>query len=172
MNARSGALTQFLKKANLDFAGLKSNDSLELEKLGNWFLRNAGDVFKGKVSNLQMNNILGQVPNDLQTDEGATELANRMLVANESKHVEAKVMREILKENNGEPPYNLKSLVAERSAPLEESLADKFIKGEKVFTTKSSHDKLPSASEFKGKVARDTETGQRYRSDGSKWTKV
>jgi hypothetical protein len=173
--ARPAAMTQALKELGIDYQALKNNDTLELEKLGTWFLQGAPDLFGGKVSNQQMQIRLRQVPNDLQTDEGSTLLANQMLLANESKHAEARAIREIIKENGGEPPWDLQIKAAERAQKIQEDLASKFINGEPAFTTKKSSDTfetLPDAAKYKGRVVEDERTGQRLRSDGTRWIKV
>jgi hypothetical protein len=173
--ARPAAMTQALKELGRDYQALKNNDTLELEKLGTWFLQGAPDLFGGKVSNQQMQIRLRQVPNDLQTDEGSKLLANQMLLANESKHAEARAIREIIKENGGEPPWDLQIKAAERAQKIQEDLASKFINGEPAFTTKKSSDTfetLPDAAKYKGRVVEDERTGQRLRSDGTRWIKV
>jgi hypothetical protein len=46
---------------------------------------------------------------------------------------------------------------------------------EKILNTQSapqSTDELPDPAQYSGKIARDTETGKRYQSDGQQWTEI
>jgi hypothetical protein len=171
--ARTAAMTQALKELGIDYQGLKNNDTLELEKLGSWFLQGASDLFGGRVSNQQMQVRLRQVPNDLQTDEGAKLLANQMLLNNESKHAEAKAIRDIIEENGGEPPWDLQIKAAKRVEKIEEDLAKRFINAEPAFTTKGTAvNKLTHDQTSKYKWARNKKTGDWYKSVNGKWVKA
>ncbi len=176
--ARNALLTQAMKVAGIDFQALKKGDDLELEKLGKWFLRGGVALFGGRVSNQEMMNILSQVPNELQTDEGALRIANQMLNANQALHAEADMVTKILKENGGTPPLDLSVQLYERLKPLNEELGQAFIEGRQAYTTKKSEDvgslsdTLPAASESnKGWEYEDENTGATYISNGTKWTR-
>jgi hypothetical protein len=124
---RSALLTNVMRQAGIDFQALKNGDTLEIEKLGKFFLRGGPAMFGGKVSNFEAQNLLSQVPNELQTDEGAIRLANQMLNLNKAVHEENRIIKDIVRENGGHPPLDLKMKVAERMEPINERLARDFI---------------------------------------------
>lgn len=171
---RDPVLSESLEKLGLDFKGLMSGDTTELKKLESFFLRGASSLFGGKVSNQEMQQLLASVPTLLNSKEGRIQIAKQMKLANESSFLEDKVRREIIKENGGVPPFDIRDQVAERMGPEEERLAEEFInaslsksKQEKVAKT---FEKLPSATEYSGKRIRFPD-GSIRKSNGKEWVK-
>lgn len=128
-DTRNPVLSSIMGQLGIDYQGLKNGDTLELDKLSRWFLRGGVKMFGGRVSNAEMNVLLQMVPNILQTKEGRIRLAKQMLLANQDFHDEAKVMQDILRENKGLPPQNLRFLAEEQLSPIREKNANAFIKG-------------------------------------------
>jgi len=128
-DVRNPVLTGIMRDIGIDYQGLKSGDTLEIDKLGRWFLRGGSKMFGGRVSNAEMYAILDQVPTALQTKEGRVRLAKQMLLANKDYHDEVKVMKSVIKENKGKYPLDLELQVDERMEPIRERNAHNFING-------------------------------------------
>ena len=114
-------------KLDLHGAFLTAN-SQEFIKLSKDFLKDAKKFFGARVTQGEINLFLKTIPNLLQSDEGKLRLIRNMRNFNESKKIKHKAMRDIIKENNGYSPRNLKSLVEKRTEKDTQRLAKEFKK--------------------------------------------
>ena len=91
-----------------------------------------------------------------------------------------KALEEVIAENGGERPRHIQSLVANKlkksgaGENLRKAFRDsvKLIPKEEVGKGYSQFDSLPAAKSFKGKTITDTQTGKKYKSNGSNWVKA
>lgn len=156
-NVRNPILSGVMRQIGIDYEGLKNNDTLEVNKLSNWFLRGGVKMFGGKVSNAEMYALLQSVPNALQTKEGRIRLAKQMLLANQDYHDEKKITARILKDNNDKIPLGIRFEVDREMEAKREKNAEKFIKGiydeqaisHKVGQRVNDLSKLPEGAEVK-----------------------
>jgi len=126
-NVRNPVLSGIMRDIGIDYQGLKNGDTLELDKLARWFLRGGTKLFGGRVSNAEMYAILDQVPNALQTKEGRIRLAKQMILANKDYHDEARMLKQIIRENGGKYPLDLEIKLSERMEELNAQNAYNFI---------------------------------------------
>ena len=68
------------------------------------------------------------VPNLLQSDEGKKRVIRNMQIFNKASKLRYKGMQEVLKENGGERPKNMASIVEERISPEMDALGREFAK--------------------------------------------
>lgn len=170
---RNAHLSQALKVIGIDYEALKNKETLEVQKLQNYFLRGGKEIFGGRITNFDAAKILESVPSLLQTDEGATWLANQMLNLNKQDHEEARITNEILKQNKGNTPDDFDQQLYERMEPFYEKWTDDFVNGAEAFTTKKQHVSAlnsENATLYKDKVATDHATGKKFISDGKQWS--
>lgn len=81
-----------------------------------------------------------------------------------------KTTLEQLKENNITNPTLINRALTAKKWPVKDR--QDLIKRLKGFPRQEIQDKMPAASQHKGKIIRDTGTGRRFRSDGIKWTEI
>ena len=128
-DVRNPVLSGVMKQIGVDYEGLKNGNTLELEKLSNWFLRGGVKMFGGKVSNAEMGALLRQVPNALQTNEGRIRLAKQMLLANKDFHEEKKLVQHMVEENGYRVPEGIRFKIDKDMDKIREKNAKKFIEG-------------------------------------------
>jgi hypothetical protein len=169
----TGLYNDMLKRFGIDYAALKNPDSQEFEKLSTDMLRNAKEIFGSRVTNLEVQTFLKTIPTLSQTQEGRTRVIRNLRLLNEGELLRSKAMKDILKENQGVPPYDIGEQVEEKVGPQLEQISEKFVSvgrpDEGTQSEAESFPSLPSAAEYKGKIIRDTDTGKRLKSDGVKW---
>lgn len=103
----------FLEKVGLDMPALMSPASQEFKTVALGFLRQAREMFGARVTNFEAAVFLKSLPSLLQTEEGRA----RALKIFEDLYSEGttieKTMDDIINKNDGIPPFNLDSLVAQ-----------------------------------------------------------
>jgi len=160
---------EFLKKTGLDIPALTSPDSQEFRKLEVDFLRDAKNIFGARVTNYEAAQFLKSIPSLSQSKEGREKVIKNLKIMNEGKLLRADALKDIIKENNGTPPLDLLEQIDDRIAPKIDKLLNDFRRGGDVGR---AYNDLPSAAQFSGKTAIDEETGQKFKSDGSKWVPI
>ena len=162
-----------LKALGLDYAVLKNADSQEFDKLTADFLRNAKEIFGARVTNFEIEAFLRAIPTLSQTKEGRDRVIRNLQIFNKGAQLRANAMKQIMKENRGTPPYDLEEQIEERIGPELSKISQEFIEGPvQKQQQQQSYEQRPSAAEFKGKIVRDTNTGERFRSNGKEWEKI
>lgn len=170
----SGLYNDSLKKLGIDFDTLKNPESIEFQKLSTDFLRNAKEIFGSRVTNFEIGTFLKAIPSLSQSPEGRDRVIRNLQLLNKGADFRLKAMKEVMKENKGVPPYDLDERIEEKVGPQLEEISKEFIEGPSGTQASESitFESLPSASEFEGKIIRDTKTGKRLKSDGKKWKEV
>lgn len=166
----SGLYNDMLKRLGIDYASLKNPESQEFEKLSIDMLRNAKEIFGNRVSNFEVSTFLKSIPNLSQTPEGRERVIRNLKLLNQGSELRAQALKDILKENKGVPPYDISEQVEERISPHLDQISEEFVVS--PLDTRKSFESLPSPSEFSGKIIRDTISGKRFQSDGTKWKVV
>lgn len=113
----------------IDLHFLENQPTHEFRKLSSDFVKNAKDVFGGRVTNLDLESYLKTIPNVSQSDQGKIAVIRNMRLLNAGALVRKKAMDEIISENDGQRPSNLEALVEERASDQLDTLAERFRKG-------------------------------------------
>lgn len=108
---------------------ITSRDTEEFEKLSNDFVRDAKSIFGARITDQDLRTFMQMVPTLAQTDNGKKHIIRNMKLFNEAAQDEARVMKEIIKENGGVRPFDLRERVEERLKVKKNDLAEKFISG-------------------------------------------
>jgi hypothetical protein len=119
---------EFLHNSGLDIPALMSPESEEFQKIQQSFLKRAKQYFGSRVSNFEVEQFLKTIPSLSQSPEGRQRvIANLKNLARGAEEY-YKTYEEIIKENNGIPPYDIEEEIERRIDPKIERLADKFKK--------------------------------------------
>jgi hypothetical protein len=156
-----------LQKYGWDVPALLTEDSEELQKLSQDFLRNAKSIYGARITNQELENYLKTVPNLLQSKNGMRRVIRNQKIIAKGKQVLFKTMREIIKENKGNPPFDINEQVQERASAELDKLSKEFSSDDLIVKT---FDKPQKASDFPGKKMKFPDGTIRI-SDGTKWIK-
>ena len=104
-----------------------SPDTEEFEKLSNQFIRGAKAVFGSRITDSDLKAYMAQIPTLANTDAGKLAIIHDMKIANEAEEVRERYMKQIIKENKGLRPADLRIQVEERAKPELDRLAKLFI---------------------------------------------
>lgn len=161
-----------LKSLGLDDLGaaLTNIESEQYQALQGEFLKDLKPIF-GRVTEGEMKAYEKRLPSLMNTKEGRKVIFKDMLAVNKAKIIVGKKYDEIMKENNYNPPINIKSLAYERAKPQ----IDQIYKDTSFGKLASLRGQvLPDKSEFLKAGApriRDTNTGQYYILKNGKYVK-
>ncbi len=122
-------LAKYLSTAWLNSIKKGNPNIEEFEKLSNDFIRNAKEIFGARITDKDLALFMQTIPTLMQTDAGKKRIIANMKSFNEASQVRLNAMRQIIKENGGRRPQNLRTLVDEYSRPQLDKLTDAFIKG-------------------------------------------
>jgi hypothetical protein len=162
-----------LTKLGLDIQGLMNADTQEFEKLTTEFLKGMKSIFGARVSNVEMQQFVKGIPSLIQTPSGREAVIRNMRTVAQGAKIKANAMRDIMKENGGTPPLDLEERISERIDPQMNELSDNFRQGIEAPKAGDRLTSLPPAASFAtGSIITNKKTGQRMKSDGSKWVKV
>lgn len=119
---------EFLKRAGLDIPALMNPESQEFEKIAQGFLRDAKNVFGGRISNYEVEQFLKTIPSLSQSPEGRKRVIAglKQLARGDLAYNEA--LREIMKENNNVPPDDLLEQIGDRIDDKLDKIAELFKK--------------------------------------------
>jgi hypothetical protein len=98
----------------------------EFEKLSADFIRDAKQIFGGRITDADLKAFLQTVPTLAQTDNGKRKIINNIRSANDAAIAKSEALREILEENDGKRPANLQFLVEERARKKIDKAAQEF----------------------------------------------
>ena len=117
---------EFLERSGLDIPALMNPGSEEFNKIANNFVRDAKNYYGGRVSNFEVEQFLKTVPSLSQSPEGRKRVIANLRRLNQGAVEYFNTAREITKENDGVPPYDLAEQVEERMEDKSKKLADRF----------------------------------------------
>lgn len=112
---------------NFNLETLLNPDSEEFQKLSNDFIKNAKAIFGARVTEGEIDMFLKTVPTLSQSDAGKLRVIENLNLFAEGDLLRKNALKEILKENNGIPPFDLEGAITEKIAPQQEALHKKFI---------------------------------------------
>jgi len=147
-NLQNPALASVLETLHLDFPALMSKESQELKKLSSDFVKGAKSIFGSRITNADLKVFMNTVPTLTQTKEGRAAVIRNWKMLNEGTFAREKAANDIIEENGGVPPINLKHKVEERIAPELDAISKRFVLGDnqefKVGQTLNELPKNPS----------------------------
>lgn len=119
----------FLKSVGLDIPALLTPESQEFQKLTIDFLKNAKKMFGARITNFEAETFLKSIPSLTQTSEGRSRVIRNLKLLYQGSDMRKKAMQEIIKQNNGIPPFDLSEQIEEKIAPQIDVLANQFREG-------------------------------------------
>lgn len=153
---------EFLKKVGFDFPAMLNPESQEFQKLSIDFLRDAKAVFGARVTNFEAQQFLKGIPTLSQTKEGRERVIKNLRMFNKASVERGKVMREVLKEHKGVPPFDLAEIVDQRMDPY----LDNILKDSEMFEPRSTMSNVLSTSADEPAPG-DFPVGAQLRNDGT-----
>lgn len=184
---RDPLLNSVLKRFNLDIDALKTPDQQEFEKLTQDFVKNARSVFGGRITNFELESFLKTIPRTENTKEGRLRIIENLELMGKGAKLRQEVMRDIIRENNDIPPFDLEDQIEERVGPMIDELAKEFSGGradvvpvqkkpqkpEAEFSVGQTLDQLPKAEGLpEGFEVEDENTGRKFRIENGKWKRI
>lgn len=136
----------------------------------------------GRLTNFLADNYKRQLPRLINTKEGFEAIANNIIDEIDATEAVDKEARKIEREYNraGVPiPFDVLSQARENARPQLDALEQRS--SQRVDEAIAKIDKrgsakgfssLPTASDYSGRTITDTKTGNKYKSNGSKWVKA
>ena len=121
----------------IDLSSWLTADSQTFNKLSKDFLKDAKGIFGSRLTDADLKAFLQTVPTLTQSDGGKLQVINNLMRAAEGALVKERIAEEVIKENNGMRPSNIKSLVEKRAKPILDQLAKDFARGGIKRITKS-----------------------------------
>lgn len=118
-----------LKKLGLDIPALLTPESQEFQKLTIDFLKNAKKMFGARISNFEAETFLKSIPSLTQSTEGRARVIHNLKMLYKGSSIRKKAMTDIIKENNGTPPFDLSEQIETRIDPELTAIAAEFKKG-------------------------------------------
>jgi len=165
---QEGKVNEVLGKLGLDLNLFKNDESQAFVKMQTSFAKNAKKYFGGRITNFEIQTLLKLIPSLKQSRVAREIVGNGLLLINESKQAEIDSLNEIMKENNGVPPLGIRQMVKERTSDKRDEIAKRY--GDLIVSSKLniSHDPVKN----KEKIIRGTDSGSRFRSDGTNWLRI
>lgn len=104
-----------------------SPDTEEFEKLSADFIKEAKPIFGARITDTDLRAFMQTIPTLSQSDQGKRKIINNIKILNEGSIVKAKALKDIIKENGGKRPDNIRELVEEKSKQELDKIAKKFV---------------------------------------------
>jgi hypothetical protein len=117
---------EFLKRSGLDIPALMNPESEEFQKLAAGFLRDAKSVFGARVSNFEIEQFLKTIPSLSQSADGRRRVIANLKYLQRGNLAYAEALREITRENEGIPPYDLADQIDDRIDAKLDKVSEKF----------------------------------------------
>jgi hypothetical protein len=115
------------KLAGIISAAVTNTNTQEFKKLSADFVKDAKQFFGSRVTENEVQLFLETVPSLVQTADGQKRVIHNMRLVNEAAKVRKSTMDELIKENNGERPMDLESLIEKRSSEKLDNIAKRFV---------------------------------------------
>lgn len=125
-NLDTPGYASFLKNSGLDLPTLMNPESEEFQKIVNNFTRDAKTYFGGRVSNFEIEQFMKTIPSLSQSPEGRKRVIANLKYLNNAALQYNDALKDVMKENEGIPPYDLMEQVDDIVEKKQESLAEKF----------------------------------------------
>lgn len=119
-------LVEFLQRSGLDIPALLNPDSQEFQKIAAGFLRDAKTYFGARITNFDLEQFLKTIPSLSQTPEGRKRVIAGLKQLKNGDLAYNDTLKEVMKENEGVPPYDLLEQIDDRIEAKLDKLADKF----------------------------------------------
>jgi len=117
---------EFLKRSGLDIPALLNPESEEFQKLAAGFLRDAKSVFGARVSNYEIEQFLKTIPSLSQSPDGRRRVIANLKYLQRGNLAYAEALKEITRENEGIPPYDLADQIDDRIESKLDKISEKF----------------------------------------------
>jgi len=117
---------EFLKRSGIDIPALMNPESEEFQKLAAGFLRDAKSVFGSRVSNYEIEQFLKTIPSLSQSPEGRKRVIANLKYLQRGNLAYAEALKEVTKENEGIPPYDLTEQIDDRIDSKLDKISQKF----------------------------------------------
>lgn len=121
---------QILLRTTQDGATLR--DLEEFEKLSNDFVREAKSIYGSRLTNADLANFMKLIPTLSQSNPGKLAVIRNLENIYKADIVKNKALKQILRENNGKRPSDLRFQVEKRAKKKLDQLAKKFSAGESI----------------------------------------
>jgi hypothetical protein len=170
-----------LRSLGLDIPALLNPQSEEFQKLSQDFLRDAKDIFGGRVTNYEASAFLKAIPTLSNSKDGRKRIINNLKTFFKGKVIKDDIRRDLTNKFRGKPPIDLLDRIEEEAAPKTEQLYKKMdLLGGQNIIGKSKG--LPQANDPRfwdtktgtptTKRIRNPKTGEVMISNGKEWSVV
>ncbi len=119
---------ELLKRSGLDISSLREPASEEFQKIVANFQRNAKAMYGARISNFELESFLRTLPNLSQSPEGRKRVIANLKNINRMAIEYGKAVKDVIRENNNIPPYDLELQVDDRIDKVADKLAGEFKK--------------------------------------------
>jgi len=117
---------EFLKRSGLDIPALMNPESQEFQKIAVGFLRDAKAYFGARISNYELEQFLKSIPSLSQSPSGRKSVISNLKYLQRGNLAYNEALKEIMKENEGIPPYDLLEQIDDRIDPKLDKIAERF----------------------------------------------
>lgn len=172
--AGSSSIYELLKNIKIKAPRILTPAGQRFEQVAATNVAGVKGLFGGRVTNFDLQKYLEKFPTLLQDDNVKIAAVNAIRSENEEALVREQALNDIIRENGGVRPRNIREMVEQRVAPQIEKLNAQRVESvnELLNSTQGQILKdLPSASTVPGMEVRRKD-GTLLRSDGKKWNKV
>lgn len=111
----------------LPFEALKSPETQAYQALEKEYLKDLKSIFGGRITDKEMSNFLRSIPRAVNSPEAQKMIMSRLDAYYKAKQLKYKVMRQIVKDNNGIPPLDLQEQVQDKTGEKETQYANQFL---------------------------------------------
>lgn len=162
-------------------SGYWTKETQEFKKLQTEFLRNAKSIFGGRITNEEMRRYLDSIPSLSQSKEGRAQVLNDMKLMGQAAQLRDQAMSQIIRENNGIPPLDLRTRIEERIAPQLDEISRQYVAGVEAgsrfadahkdrFKPGTKLDSIPKANEVPPNTRIKISKDKYIESNGYKWS--
>lgn len=127
-NLESAGYYEFLKRSGLDIPALMNPASQEYDKISTGFVRNGKAIFGNRITDNDLNLLLKLIPTLSMSPEGRKRVRADLRYLSKADKAYGEMANEIIRENNGIPPYNLSEQINERVGKKLDLLSKQFKK--------------------------------------------
>lgn len=110
----------------MPFDALKSPATQTFQSLEKEFLKDLKSIFGGRITDREMDTFLRSIPKATNSPEAQKMIMDRLDAYYKAKQLKFRVMRQVIKENNGIPPLDLQEIIQEKTSKKELEYANRF----------------------------------------------
>jgi len=111
----------------LPYSSLKSPETQAYQALEKEYLKDLKSIFGGRITDREMSTFLQSIPRAENSPEAQKMIMARLDAYYKAKQLKYKVMRQIVKDNNGIPPLDLQEQVQDKTGTKEVQYANQFL---------------------------------------------